>query len=66
MVDQLYTQAEFAQLRRCSVRTLERERVTGTGCPFVRLSGRVLYRVADIDRYLATKVRTSTSDRGGA
>jgi hypothetical protein len=60
------TQAEYAQLRRCSVRTIERERLHGTGCPFVKLGGRVLYRRTDIDHFMAAHVRNSTSDRGAA
>jgi Helix-turn-helix domain len=54
---ELITAAEFARLRRCSLRTLDRERATGTGCPYVRLGGRVLYRRADIHRYIEQNVR---------
>ena len=43
----LVTQTEYAQQRRCSVRTIECERVTGTGCPYVKLGRRVMYRQAD-------------------
>ena len=52
--DDLLTTAEY---RRCSPRTVERERETGCGCPFVRLGGRVLYRRADIERYIEQQVR---------
>jgi hypothetical protein len=54
---ELITPAEFARLRRCSLRTLDRERATGTGCPHVRLGARVLYRRADIERYIEEHVR---------
>ena len=47
------TTAEFSRLRRCSLRTLDRERATGRGCPYVRLGARVLYRRADIERFIA-------------
>jgi hypothetical protein len=49
---ELITAAEFARLRRCSLRTLDRERAIGAGCPYVRLGARVLYRLADVERYI--------------
>jgi len=48
----LLTSEEFARFRRCSLRTLDRERAEGRGCPYIRLGSRILYRRADIDRYL--------------
>lgn len=54
---ELITAAEFARLRRCSLRTLDRERATGTGCPYVRLGARVLYRLADVEGYIEAHVR---------
>jgi hypothetical protein len=56
------TAAEFARLRRCSLRTLDRERQTGRGCRYVRLGARVLYRRADIERYVADNVRGPRDD----
>jgi hypothetical protein len=56
------TPFEFARLRRCSLRTLDRERATGRGCRYVRLGARVLYRRSDIDRYIAENVRGPRSD----
>jgi hypothetical protein len=53
----LMTPAEFARFRRCSRRTLDRERATGRGCPYVRLGARVLYRRADAERYIEQNVR---------
>jgi hypothetical protein len=53
----LLTQREYATYRRCSVRTLDRERAEGRGCPYVRLGSRILYRRIDIDRYLEEHVR---------
>jgi hypothetical protein len=53
----LLTTAEYARLRRCSLRTLDRERATGSGCPYVRLGGRIFYRWGDIERYIETLVR---------
>jgi hypothetical protein len=53
----LLTSEEYARYRRCSLRTVERERETGCGCPFVRLGGRVLYRGADIHRFIEQHLR---------
>jgi predicted DNA-binding transcriptional regulator AlpA len=59
----LLTQREAASVLRLSERTLERSRVTGDGPPFVKAGRRVLYRPADIDAWIASRVRTSTSER---
>ena len=46
--------------------TLEVWRWKGTGPPHIRLSKRaVRYRRADLDVWLASRVRRSTSDTGG-
>jgi hypothetical protein len=50
--DRLLTQREYAEYRRCSIRTIERERAVGTGCPYVRIGARILYRLADVDRFV--------------
>ena len=49
---ELLTTREYASYRRCSVRTLDRERADGIGCPYIRLGARILYRRADVDRYI--------------
>ncbi len=54
---ELLTAAEYARLRRCSLRTLDRERANYSGCPYVRLGGRIFYRRSDIERYIETLVR---------
>ncbi len=66
MPDELLTQEDIARERKCSVRTLERERVAGTGCPFVKIGARVYYRRSDWNEFLASRRRTSTSDIGVA
>lgn len=53
------TTAEFARLRRCSLRTLDRERATRRGCPYVKLGARVLYRRADIKRFIEAHIRVA-------
>jgi hypothetical protein len=54
---ELLTPQEYAHVRRSSIRTLDRERAEGRGCPFVRLGSRIFYRRRDIDRYIETQVR---------
>jgi hypothetical protein len=36
-LDELLTQREYAGLRRCSERTIERERTAGTGSKFIKI-----------------------------
>jgi excisionase family DNA binding protein len=54
---ELLTALETAQLLRCSLRTLDRERSDGRGCPFVRIGGRIRYRRADVEAFIAAHVR---------
>jgi predicted DNA-binding transcriptional regulator AlpA len=47
-----------------SPKTLETLRTRGGGPPFLKLGRRVVYRKADLDTWLAARVRRSTSDPG--
>ena len=47
-----------------SVSTLNKLRVFGGGPVFLKLGRRVAYDVSDLDRWLETKRRRSTSDDG--
>ena len=47
-----------------SVSTLNKRRVFGGGPVFLKLGRRVVYDLADLDAWLATKRRRSTSDAG--
>jgi hypothetical protein len=53
----LFIPTECAKYRRCSVRKLDRERADGTGCPYVRIDGRIFYRRTDVDDFIAANVR---------
>jgi excisionase family DNA binding protein len=53
----LLTPGETARLLRCSLRTLDRERAEGRGCPFVRIGGRIRYRRADIESFIVAHLR---------
>jgi hypothetical protein len=54
-------QVELARRWRMSHRTLERWRWLGLGPQHIKLGGRVIYRLADIEAYEAENLRTSTS-----
>ena len=58
----LHTQAEAAEVFRFSERTLERMRLTGLGPAYVKAGRRVLYRQADLEAWVASQVRASTSE----
>jgi hypothetical protein len=53
-------QEEVAQRWSVSPRTLERWRWIGTGPRFLKVGGRVVYRIEDIEAYEAAQLRTST------
>lgn len=44
--------------------TLEKLRMRGDGCPFIRIGRAVLYDPADLDEWLKAHLRKSTSDPG--
>lgn len=48
----LMTAREAADYRRCSLRTLDRERADGSGPPYARIGARIYYRRADLDAYI--------------
>jgi hypothetical protein len=50
----LLTQSETAELLRLSERTLERWRVVGGGPVFCKLGKRVLYRHADLEKWISS------------
>lgn len=58
----LLNQREAADVLRLSPRTLERYRVTGTGPSYRKLGRRVLYSPTDLDRWVTSRIRTSTSE----
>ncbi len=58
----LLDQTRLAELLGCSARTLERQRLEGSGIPFCRVGRLVRYRLADVRQYLEEQRRTSTGD----
>lgn len=67
---ELLTPRECAVYRRCSVRKLDRERAVGIGPAYVRIDGRILYRRADVDRFIEAHLRfgdrANSTSEGGA
>jgi predicted DNA-binding transcriptional regulator AlpA len=47
-----------------SASTFEKLRLTGGGPAFIKLGRRVVYRIEDLDAWLAENRRRSTSDTG--
>ena len=54
--NELLTERETAEVRRCSTRKLQRDRAEGRGCPYVRIDGRIFYRRQDLDHFIAAHV----------
>lgn len=57
-------QSAAAEFLHHSPRTLEQWRLTGYGPAFYKVGRRVLYAVADLEKFIAASRRTSTSDTG--
>jgi helix-turn-helix protein len=56
-------QLQLARRWSISPRTLERWRWVGEGPPFLKLGGRVLYRLEDVESYEALRLRSSATGR---
>ena len=59
-------QIELAERWNISKRTLERWRWIGEGPAYLKIGGRVVYRLEDIERYEAENLRASTSVVAGS
>ena len=61
----LFNQHTLAAVFNCSKQLLERNRWAGTGVPYLKIGGKVLYRKRDILDFLQQqKLYCSTSDEG--
>ena len=59
-------QLELSRRWAMSPRSLERWRWTGVGGPpFLKVGGRVVYRLVDIEAFEAERLRTSTAPKQG-
>lgn len=57
-------QVDLARRWKLSPRTLERWRWLGQGPQHVKVGGRVIYRLEDVEAFEANNLRTSTSTAG--
>lgn len=53
---------EVSYLTGKSIRTLDAERLRGTGIPFLKAGSAIRYRRGDVDAYIASNMRRSTVD----
>lgn len=56
--------AEAAAYCRCAAATLEKKRVAGTGPKYIKLGRLVVYDKNDLDTWIASCRRSSTSEGG--
>jgi excisionase family DNA binding protein len=61
LVTMLLTEAQAAKLLNLSTRTLFTLRDRG-GLPFLKIGHRTMYRLADLKRWIADRMRTAESD----
>lgn len=62
--DRYFCTKEAAKILSLSFRTLEKHRVYGTGPRFLKLGGRVVYKIEDLHSWASRGSRSSTSDKG--
>jgi hypothetical protein len=64
MTIQHLKQQDLADRWNISPRTLERWRWVGEGPQFIKIGGRVVYRLEDVEAYERNQLRASTADDG--
>jgi predicted DNA-binding transcriptional regulator AlpA len=62
-IEPLLDEDETAVVCKCSVSTLQKQRLRGDGPPFVRLGRMIRYRRSSLLAYIAAREVTSTSQR---
>ena len=65
MNQQLINEREVESYIGISINTLRKWRWEGKGPQFVKLGRRVMYRIQDVEAFIAAGSRSSTSDNGG-
>lgn len=58
----LMTGTQLAARWQCSVKKLNADRLSGGGCPYVKIGRLVRYRIEDVEEYEARKLRRNTSE----
>ncbi len=59
-------QVDLARRWKLSPRTLERWRWLGCGPAYLKVGGRVLYRLEDVEAYEAASINACAAPQGGA
>lgn len=59
----MLTTAEAGEFLGLSGRTLEKHRTYGTGPIYLKIGGRVVYKILDLEAWAARGARSSTKDR---
>ena len=62
-LNDLITEAEYAEKRGVSLRTIQRERALRTGPPFINLGRQVVYRPQAIEEWLLSQEQTQPRAR---
>src|SRR5688572_11827924 len=62
--DRLLTEREVAIRQHRSIKTLQNQRVSGGGIPYLKRSRSVRYRLSDVIAWENSHLRTSTSEKG--
>lgn len=65
-INDLITEASYADMRSVSVRTIQRERALRIGPPFIRLGRSIYYRPAAIDAWLLAQEQVQPRAMRGA
>lgn len=60
------TEVDLAKRHQRSVKSVQYQRITGGGVPFIKFGRSVRYRLADVEAWEEAHLRVSTSDTGGA
>jgi len=66
MAVQHFNQVELSRRWRLSPRTLERWRLQGTGPQYLKVGGRVVYRLEDVEAYEAEQLRETATAKVAA
>jgi predicted DNA-binding transcriptional regulator AlpA len=66
MADEYLNVKETAARTRIAKSTLDKLRLTGGGPAFIKVGSKVLYRWSDVEAWLASRIRRSTSGFGEA
>lgn len=60
----LLTEKEYGTLIGRTYSAVRADRLKGCGCPFVKIGAHVRYRLSDVQSYIESCRRSSTSDNG--